>query len=482
MKRIDEQVGDQKCLARKILSWIICASRPLIKSELQHALAVEPGALELDPDNIPRVMVEVCAGLVTVDEESSVIRLVHYTAQEYFGRTREEHFPEAESEVAETCVTYVSFSVFGSGYCQTDDEFGERLRSYPLYSYAARNWGHHARRARLPCQGVVRFLKCKKKVQASSQALMATIGSSQHVQKRMTCLHLAAYFGLDSAARSLLTRNLVDRMDSDGRTPLSYAAEKGHKAVVELLLSTGAVAADVKDQNSRTPLLWAVMHGNEAVVQLLLETHNVDLDARDHNGRPSLWWAAKQGHESIVKLLLGTGQVNIDVKVQFGRTTLSWAVANRHEAVVELLLQTGQVDVNAEDIIFRQSPLSLVLEKGHVSIAKLLLATNQVDVNAPDQTGWITTLSRAAAHGHEATVKLLLPYVFVDINLTDLEGQTPLSWAGAQGHEAMVKLLLQNESVDIHVRDHGFRTALIWAGDCGHKEIVKLLRAAGCRY
>lgn len=62
------------------------AKRQLTISELQHALAVEQGAPELDKENIPQVedMVSVCAGLVMVDEKSNFIRLVHYMRQDYF--------------------------------------------------------------------------------------------------------------------------------------------------------------------------------------------------------------------------------------------------------------------------------------------------------------------------------------------------------------------------------------------------------------
>jgi hypothetical protein len=76
-------------IANDVLSWITCAKRPLTTSELRHALAVEIGESELDEENLPEIedMVSVCAGLVTVDEESDVIRLVHYTTQEYFERT-----------------------------------------------------------------------------------------------------------------------------------------------------------------------------------------------------------------------------------------------------------------------------------------------------------------------------------------------------------------------------------------------------------
>ena len=49
--------------------------------ELYHALAIEPGDKALNTDNVDEVedIISVCAGLVTVDEESNIIRLVHYT-------------------------------------------------------------------------------------------------------------------------------------------------------------------------------------------------------------------------------------------------------------------------------------------------------------------------------------------------------------------------------------------------------------------
>jgi hypothetical protein len=65
----------------QVLLWITCAKRRLTTFEIQHALAVEVGHSELHEDNLPQVedIISVCAGLVTVDEETKAIRLVHYT-------------------------------------------------------------------------------------------------------------------------------------------------------------------------------------------------------------------------------------------------------------------------------------------------------------------------------------------------------------------------------------------------------------------
>ena len=99
MERVEGQIPHSRELAKQVLLWITCAMRPLTTSELQHALAVELDESELDKDNLPEIedMVSVCAGLVTVDEESNIIHLVHYTTQEYFERTQKKWFPKCKT-------------------------------------------------------------------------------------------------------------------------------------------------------------------------------------------------------------------------------------------------------------------------------------------------------------------------------------------------------------------------------------------------
>ena len=202
IERIEGQVADSKELAKQVLSWITCARSPLTTLELQHALAVEMGEPELDEENLPQIedMVSVCAGLVTVDEESNIIRLVHYTTQEYFERTQRDWLPNAQRVIATACIAYLSFNTFETGFCPTDEEFEARLQVNPLYDYAGRNWGHHARAALQEMEeSVVDFLESKPKVSGSCQAMMASklylgdSGYSQRVPKQLTGLHLAAY-------------------------------------------------------------------------------------------------------------------------------------------------------------------------------------------------------------------------------------------------------------------------------------------------
>jgi len=92
-------------------------------------------------------IVSACAGLVTVNREGDIVRLTHPTAQEYFSQRLDEWFPDAHAHMASACVGYLSFGVFGSGYCKSEMEFEKRLKDWPLYRYAAHNWGYHVEHA-----------------------------------------------------------------------------------------------------------------------------------------------------------------------------------------------------------------------------------------------------------------------------------------------------------------------------------------------
>ena len=322
---------------------------------------------------------------VTVDEESDIIRLVHYTAQDYFERTRIFWFLDAQRDITTTCVTYLSFDTFETGFCPTDRKFEKRLQQNLFYSYAARTWGCHARAASIEVEQLaLDFLENEARVSSSSQALRASGNRfcySQNIPE-MTGLHLAAYFGLSEAIITLLNNGHdpdSQRHQYYSQAPLSWAAENGHDAVVKLLLAKEGVNPNSKDCYYRTPLLLGAVNGYEATVKLLLTNSGVRPDSKDNCNRTPLSRAASYGHEATVKLLLANGPVNPDSKDNNGRTPLSWAAMNSHEAVVKLLLANGGVNPDSKDNHGR-TPLWRAVEEGYEAVVKLLLANGGVNL------------------------------------------------------------------------------------------------------
>jgi len=486
MERIEGQNADSERLAKDVLSWITCAKNPFTTLELRHALAVEISASELDENNLPEIedMVSVCAGLVTVDKESDIIRLIHYTTQEYFQRTWTSWFPNAERDIGMTCVTYLSFNSFKTGYCPKD-KFQERLRENALYGYAARNWAYHARASLLESeQLILNFLESEPKVSSSFQAVVPLAGPYHYnsgLEKRSGVIrgvHLAAYFGLTETIRILL-KNGHDKDSRDnyyGQTPLSWAASEGHEGVVKLLLEE-EVDADSKDDDGQTPLLLAAGNGQEAVVKQLLTVDGVDVNSKDNNSQTAMLLAAEKGHEVVVKQLLAVDGVDVNSKDDNGRTALLWAAGNGHKVVVKQLLAVDGVDINSKDNEYSQTALSWAARDGNEAVVKQLLAVDGVDVNSKDDNGR-TALLWAGGNGHKAVVKQLLAVDGVDVNSKDnVFGRTVLSWEARNGNEAEVKQLLAVDGVDVNSKDNNSQTAISLAAENGHEVVVKHLLA-----
>ncbi|KAJ6599932.1 hypothetical protein DFH09DRAFT_890071, partial [Mycena vulgaris] len=101
MRRIDDQSTDDREIAHSALTWVVNAKRPLTVTELQVAIAIEPDTQELNEDNMSdiEIILAVCAGLVIVDQQLSVVRLVHYTTQEYLNSIQAQQFPDAQTEI-----------------------------------------------------------------------------------------------------------------------------------------------------------------------------------------------------------------------------------------------------------------------------------------------------------------------------------------------------------------------------------------------
>ena len=213
MDRIWRQDVYDLNLAKQVLGWISRAKRPLTVIELQHVIAFTGDSVEIDEADLyaEAELVSVCAGIVTVDPKSNIIRLVHYTTQEYFERIDENKFPVSQATIAKTCLTYLGLIGF-DGPCHHWASLEDRLEKYKFSQYAAQFWGHHTRGEpeKEPDiqRAVLSFLASENKKNSMLQLENRSNSSWGNFTftKGQTLLHVITKNGLATICKRLLPR------------------------------------------------------------------------------------------------------------------------------------------------------------------------------------------------------------------------------------------------------------------------------------
>ncbi len=101
---------------------------------------------------------------------------------------------------------------------------------------------------------------------------------------------------------------MLEIADVDGYTPLLCACWKGHKEVVQLLVSRGA-SLTTKDLTGKTAMSLACKEGHIAAAEFILR-HSLDrgeteaISMVDNSGNTCLHYACQTGSLEIVDILL----------------------------------------------------------------------------------------------------------------------------------------------------------------------------------
>ncbi|CAG9999233.1 unnamed protein product [Clonostachys byssicola] len=515
-----------------LIQWICLSETPLMKSELQWALVVDPKSPPksveeylasenfISDDRFEKRIKTLSCGLVEI--QAFYIQFIHHSVKEFFlgqglallaQRETKEAVAAAHSRMSLVCVQYMNICC--------NDRVVRRPLPPPLRTYAARNWSFHAilgQDARdfpkefldaiqWPDEGplqnilvllrssvfrnfpldtrlmhlVARFDLHKLCLFLASPPLLGDAVSHPSEKSNCHCSSLLhnAEDGHGTAVQSLpIKKAYFDLKDRNGRTPLSWAAEYGSLEVAKLLLKTGQVDIESRDEIGQTPLSRAAKYGSLEVARLLLDTGRAEADSRDDTGRTPLSWAVENGQLEAARLLLDTGRVEPDSRDDTGRSPLSHA-RGRSPEVAQLLINTGKVDVDSRDSTGR-TPLSWVAKHRFPEIARLLLDTGRVDPDSRDYTGR-SPLSHVEGRSPEVA-QLLIRTGRVDVDSRDDTGRTPLSW-GVQRlsvyDEEVPKLLLDTGNVEVDSRDDAGRTPLSWAASSAADGSAELLLDTG---
>ncbi|THX55134.1 WD40 repeat-like protein [Aureobasidium pullulans] len=485
MKRIQNQPAGLRNLGIGALAWIVYARRPLTTLELQHGLAVEVGRSEFDEDNITDIdtIVSVCAGLVTVNKTSRIIRLAHHTIREYFQKAMGSWFYHHQSTIGHVCVAYLSYDIFSSGFCSDDHSFESRLDQYPFYDYAARYWYQHLSETQSGLDEALLFLANMHKVSACAQVVMLPLGNreagySQKVAKVVFGIHLAAYCGLYGVFKAYAQRKELrpqykadlNVRDSEGRTCLYHAISQGHVLLAKSLLNSGADVNAQGGEYGNVLQLASIMRTEFSFIRLLLDK-GAKVNAQGGHFGNALQAAVFIGADKTAAVLLER-KADVNAGGRFPSALHAASFMDHYEIAAALLCHGA--DANACGGA-RGTALQEAAWLNRVRIMELLLRHGAAVDAANEST---SALSAASMLGHLQSVRLLLQNG-AEINRLATRGPpTAAMMATFMGNVDVLEFLI-NAGARIHIQDHEGQTALHFAAKGRNLETVKLLIEAG---
>lgn len=253
--------------------------------------------------------------------------------------------------------------------------------------------------------------------------------------------------------------------------PLFGGSYFGLTPVVMKALEVGC-DIDAVDSDAKTPLHWACERGHVDVAVLLI-VHGANIFSQASDGRTSLHFAAQNNHLSLVKRLLSFG-ISPDSVSFDGRTALHHAVELRNLELIEILLDAGA------DVTKRTTSglniFHLASQFATEAVLNLLMSSAAV----PE-----TLLSKAISENTPDMIDLLIAH-----RLDVIERQYP--WVAELVDEGLSSqeissLLLRSENLQWinseEWRPHPKRTwddlpALTHQRDCAHQLVHTVL---GCR-
>ncbi|KAI3316755.1 ankyrin repeat-containing domain protein [Xylariaceae sp. AK1471] len=359
-------------LALQAIQWVSCTYRPLRVPELLEALAIRPDDLDFDPTGMIAVdkIIQAAGGLLVLDADSNIIRLVHDSLRDYMDRNQAQILGTPHLSILTILATYLDFRAFDNkpGRVVSENWLDiELLRSkHKLLDYACCHWNYHLHLAAPSGQSLGIGIVGRA---AASSALLRITTSTRlgSAISGLSPFDVAVLWENATLAAQILTKfddvscaelsvkayaNLTIE-DHAGNTPIHTAASHGSDAVLGIYLESAEKFGHLDsiinrlDRPGWTPLHLALSNGHlECATQLL--KHGANPNATTVSGQMSAHLAITSC-PSALRILQDAGAI-FDSFTRTGRSGLHIACARGGDLIDENLrsiLET--LDINVQD-------------------------------------------------------------------------------------------------------------------------------------
>ncbi|PCD21162.1 hypothetical protein AU210_016588 [Fusarium oxysporum f. sp. radicis-cucumerinum] len=310
----------------KLMRLISCTERPLHLHELRWAMVIDADlpheSLEnfkksseyTEDDNLMERRVKTLSnGLVEVISSSAArtVQFIHQSVKDFFITQFSEtvrnssglnttNMEAGHHHIYRICMKYMlmeEWEQLPEPCLHPDSDFpssrSDKLVSeFLLFNYVSTYWMTHLDKS-LPLFTKRSDWPSDTFLENWTKACCVVLGNSrERPPLQIKLAHVLARHGLVISLQRFLEQGdttSVNAKDVYGRTPLLYAAERGHAAAVQILLD-GRANADIQDLAGATPLHWSVLRGHINIMTLLLE-RGASPFIHDNGGCTALDWA-----------------------------------------------------------------------------------------------------------------------------------------------------------------------------------------------
>ncbi|KAH6879569.1 hypothetical protein BKA70DRAFT_1127252, partial [Coprinopsis sp. MPI-PUGE-AT-0042] len=413
-KRIASQTQSKVLLAKRLLLWVITATRSWTVDELRHALATRPDTHRFDSSRLIQegTLIALCRGLVMVEEKTRIVRLVHYTAKGTLERLVTKTFPHPHAFLAAFCLSRLTDGGFQRTALEDRKGFDQAMEDEPFLKYVHNSWSTHVRGSLAK-----RLAEFVPSCHAFPVLYQRWDDSGHRVTDAFDVLgplHLIAFFNFPASFAGSDSLQDPNRVTAKlGETALHLVCLQGHDDVTAELVDLPNIMVNAMNIQHVTPLILASGHGG------IRRGKHWQLSSVRVNeaGRQAPVRASSTGHKRVLAILLSHPDIDVNMVDASRSTALMKASALGRQDVVEALLSCVDIDVNVRDW-FNQTALSTAVS--YEGIVKLLLSHSRVDVNVVDNFRR-TALSRAVESGEQDVIKLLLAHPSIRVRNRDLE-------------------------------------------------------------
>jgi ankyrin repeat protein len=480
--------------ARKALSWILYAFRPLGIRQFGIALALEVDNMSDETRDLDEFVYqyviadldEVFKGMFIVKHNE--VHFGHPDARKFLlaADSEQEHVwydvkETAHKEITDACCFYLSLQKvqdsIATSYINSPTDLLESptfIPRYSLRSYAIKYWPRHYElipNISRPTERAVEFFLNTKAMRRWAEAYWWLSNPIRRADRAfLSLLPIFAGLGLvDLVTKWLDLEAKTSDADQNRALALEEAARNAQVEVVRGLLPFGSY-----NQESLQGALIAAASCCDEVVLDELVTYAAESIENFEWPPVLLCRAAQFGLENVVKKLLKSGaSLDTAITVQ-DLSPLHLAARHGHTEVVRVLLEHN-ASLTSVISTSKRVPLHVAAMYGHAPIVKLLLdAKANCNVLDDDMT---TAMDFACMNGNHQVVEILAK-AGCDMGC-DRQGRwSPLTVVADEGFIKSCRFLLDMKA-NTEVQGMQNWTPLRYAAFYGHVELCRLLLKKG---